>query len=31
MSEYLSSQNLDFGDELHIEFEVLTDPLPDDI
>jgi len=31
LEEYISSQNLDFGDELLIEYEVLSDPLPDDI
>ena len=31
LEEYISSQNLDFGDELLIEYEVLPHPLPDDI
>ena len=31
LEEYINSQNLDFGDELIIEFEVLPDPLPDGI
>jgi hypothetical protein len=31
LDEYISSQNLDFGDELFIEFEVLPLPLAEDI
>jgi hypothetical protein len=31
LEDYVSSQNLDFGDELLIEYEVLTSPLSDDV
>lgn len=31
LEDYISSQNLDFGDELYIEFKVLPIPLVEDI
>ena len=31
LEDYISSQNLEFGDELLIEYEVLAIPLPDDV